>query len=124
MLEQNAVETKGEKWKEKESWWWQEELRTVINEKNKRFKNWKKERTPQNEGAYRRAKQLANQKVAIAKSKATAALYENLKSNVGQKESFKVARARNNKTKDNYEGYYIKNEQGYTLYSKEENNER
>lgn len=116
--------TKGGKWKEKESWWWQEELRTVINEKKKRFKNWKKERTPQNEEAYRRSKQLANQKVAIAKSQATAALYENLKSKEGQKEIFKIARARNNKTKDNYEGYYIKNEQGDTLYSKEQNNER
>jgi len=75
----------------KESCWWQEELRTLINKKKKRFKNWKKERTPQNEEAYRREKQLTNQKVAIAKSQATAALYENLKSKEGQKEIFKIA---------------------------------
>ena len=41
----------------------QVELRTVINEKKKRFRNWNKERTPQNEEAFRRAKQLAIRKL-------------------------------------------------------------
>ena len=38
--------TKGGKWKEKESWWWQEELRTVINEKRNALKIGKKKEHP------------------------------------------------------------------------------
>jgi len=89
----------------KGAWWWSEEVKGKVKEKQEKFKALMESRTEQeeqfNKVQYKIAKKEAKKAVVVAKNNAYERLYHKLNSKGGKKnEVFKVARARERRTRD------------------------
>ena len=86
------------------AWWWNEEVREKIKEKQKAYAAFSsctsEEEKGAREDAYKVAKNLAKKVVAIAKNEAYKRLYQKLETKEGEKDVFKLAKAREKKTRD------------------------
>ena len=108
----------------RETWWWDERLRDALKTKKQDYKAWHLNKTEQNREKYKTSKK--NAKIAVAKAKANAyeELYQKLGSREGEKEIYRIARARDNAKKDGFEGRYVKDEKNVIITDAERVKER
>ena len=87
--------TKG-KGRHGETWWWDEDIRKVLEDKKERFRQWNKDRTVEAKSEYKKAKRSAKQAVAIAMKKASDKLMNEMEAD----ESLKMFRIAKQSIKD------------------------
>ncbi|XP_076902774.1 uncharacterized protein LOC143557626 [Bidens hawaiensis] len=100
----------------KESWWWSEEVKTKIRDKQESFKDLLKctdeeERLWLREG-YKKAKRETKMAVTEAKNTAYKRMYESLETKEGEHAMFKIAKARERMRHDLGTVKLIKREDG------------
>ena len=108
----------------KDAWWWGEEVQAVVKTKKEFFKKWQKERTNENFQKYKMANKKVKKAVTDAKMKAYDDLYTRLDSKEGEKRIYKLAKARERKTRDFNQVKCIKSEDSKVLVRDEEIKER
>ncbi|KAM1611225.1 hypothetical protein TB2_000020 [Malus domestica] len=108
-------ESKGFAPHQKESWWWNEEVQTMVKAKKECCKALYKDRTDENGEKYRKAKQEAKKAVREAKLAAYDDMYKRLDTKEGELDIYKLARAREKKTRDLNQVMCIKDEDGKVL---------
>ncbi|CAH2099151.1 unnamed protein product [Euphydryas editha] len=119
-------ETKGKRKIDKETWWWNEEVRTVLKEKKNAFKEWKRVKDGNDRekkikrSEYQNSKKKAKKTVAIARAKVQDKLYDSLESPQGQKDLFRILREREMNARDINHMKCIKDEAGKILTDDEE----
>ena len=110
------------------AWWWNEDVREKIKEKQKAYAAFScctsEEEKGAREVAYKVAKKLAKKAVAIAKNDAYKRVYQKLETKEGEKDVFKLAKAREKKTRDLGCVRCIKGEDGKVLVEELEIKER
>jgi len=110
------------------AWWWNEEVRKKAKEKQKAYAALSNCTSEEEKGvreiAYKVAKKFAKKIVAIAKNDAYERLYRKLESREGEKDVFKLAKAREKKTRDLGCIRCIKGEDGKVLVEETEIKER
>ena len=88
----------------KGAWWWSEEVKGKVKAKQEKFKALMESRTDEevefNKAQYKTAKKEAKKAVAVAKNDAYERLYQRLNAKGGENEVFKLARARERRTRD------------------------
>ncbi|EYC37572.1 hypothetical protein Y032_0779g2287 [Ancylostoma ceylanicum] len=70
---------------EKATWWWNEEVQSIIAQKKSIYERWMHTFYAEDRDAYLIAKREANKVVAIAKSKHYRELYDTLNTSEGEK---------------------------------------
>ncbi|KAM1273924.1 hypothetical protein ACFX2H_023755 [Malus domestica] len=108
-------ESKGFAPHQKESWRWNEEVQTKVKAKKECCKILYKDKTDENGERYRRAKQEAKKAVREANLAAYDDMYKRLDTKEGELDIYKLARAREKKTRDLNEVRCIKDEDGKVL---------
>ena len=108
--------TFGKRKGDRETWWWNEEVQKSIKEKKEVKKAWDKIR---NENTKKIYKEKKNKAVAMAKGRVHDDLYARLKTKVGEKELYRLARQRNIAGKDAQHVRVIKNENGNVMINSE-----
>ncbi|XP_057515609.1 uncharacterized protein LOC130797145 [Amaranthus tricolor] len=108
----------------KESWWWNEEVKKKIKDKNMRFKELmtcteEEDRTHKKE-RYKEAKWAAKKAVAEAKDCAFKAFYQNLETKEVKKYICKLAKARSRHKKNLRTVKFITDEGGRVLLRQED----
>ena len=104
----------------KETWWWNAEVARVIKEKKEAKKEYYRERNQRNRERCRVANKAAKKAVAIARAEAREEIYEELETVEGQKTIYRIAKARDRKTKDHTHIRHIKDGNGGILYRDED----
>ncbi|KAI5739350.1 hypothetical protein M8J77_018157 [Diaphorina citri] len=106
--------------KDKETWWWNQEVKEKIKEKKEAKKKWDKTNKPEDKSEYKRAKKEAKRAVAQAKAKQLAELYKEMETPEGEKNLYRLARERDKASKDFTHIKQIKNNEGVVLKGEEE----
>ena len=114
------------------AWWWNEEVNEKVREKKEAFAVFMNsgedgERDVSRvryKAAKKVAKKVAKKAVAVAKSLAYDRLYRRLGTKEGEKEVFKLARARERRTRDLDVVRCIRDENGKVLFEDAEIKER
>ena len=117
-------ETSGKGKSDRETWWWNEEVRQAIREKKEAKKRMDKDKNERTSKEYKTAKKSAKRQVAKAKSEACSKLYGDLETKEGQKNIFKVAKQRDKETKDIHHIKRIKDKNGVVIGKENEIRER
>ena len=68
----------------------------------------------------KKAKRDAKRTVAVKRASAAQELYDKLDTREGEKAIYRLAKSRDQATKDNYQGYFVKAEDGTLLLNTEE----
>ena len=105
--------------KEKETWWWNEEVQKSIKEKKEAKKAWDKTRNENTKKVYKEKKSKAKKAVAIAKGRVYDDLYAILETKDGEKELYRLARQRDRAGKDVQHVRVIKDENGNVMVNSE-----
>ena len=79
--------------KDKETWWWNEEVKKAIKCKKDMKKKWDLSGGDEDKEIYRKAKKEAKRAVAKARSRELATVYRELDTPEGQKNIFRIAKA-------------------------------
>ena len=119
-----GVSRKGETRISKDTWWWEESVQGAVRAKKEAFKQWKGTRTSDMWNVYKKKKKEAKCAVAKAKANKYEELYERLGTREGEKEVYKIAKARGQRQKDVGHVRCMKDEQGKVLTSENEIQER
>ena len=110
------------------AWWWSEEVKGKVKEKQKKFKALMESRTYEevesHKVQYKIAKREAKKAVAVAKNNAYERLYQKLNVKGGENEVFKLARARERRTRDLGSVRCIKDDEGRVLVDEAKVQER
>ena len=85
------------------------------------FKKWQQSKAQEDNAAYKEAKREAKRTVAVERARAAQELYEKLDTREGEKAIYRLAKSRDQATKDNYQGYFVKAQDGVLLMKTEEN---
>ncbi|KAL1446119.1 hypothetical protein WDU94_000032 [Cyamophila willieti] len=116
---QHLGTSKGKLKIQKESWWWNEEVKAAVGRKKSAFKKWS---TSENEAekedlrkAYKESKRNAKQAIAEAKDEAQSKLYEELEHPQNALQIFKIAAQRREKSKSIRTPKYIEDKDGKLL---------
>ncbi|PWA76137.1 cleavage/polyadenylation specificity factor, 25kDa subunit [Artemisia annua] len=110
----------------RESWWFCEEVQSKVTEKQSRFRELLLSRggnladRVDAEEKYKAAKREAKKAVAQAKDKAYEALYKNLNSKEGVNDIFRIAKARERRSRDFGNIRFIKDEDGRSIVNEED----
>nr|QIA97904.1 hypothetical protein AP_R.00g000040-v1.0.a3 [Amaranthus palmeri] len=108
----------------REAWWWNEEVEKIIKDKNKSFRDLmactEEEARAEKRRSYKEAKKAAKKAVIEVKNRAYEEFYQKLDSKEGEKDIFKLARARAMQHRDLEAVKYIKDEGGRVLLRQEE----
>ena len=103
----------------KGAWWWNEGFKEKVKEKKDAYDAFMNCRTNEEKefsrGRYRGAKKVAKKAVTVAKCGAYDRLYRKLETKEGEKEVFKLAKARERSTRDLGVVRCIKDENGRVL---------
>ena len=91
--------TKG-KCRHGETWWWDEGVRKVLEDKKERFREWKRDMTVEAKAEYKKAKKSAKQAVATAIKNASDTLMKEMEVDVSSKKMFKIAKQSRRDRKD------------------------
>jgi len=91
--------SRGGKREAKDTWWWNDEVQRAIKEKEC-FKRLRQDKTAANIKRYKIAKRAAKRAVSVAKGQAYDDLYQQLGTEEGEKDIYRVARIRERKTRD------------------------
>ena len=108
-------ESRGTIFENKETWWFNEEVKDATKQKREAKKKWEETQTEEDQRAHREANKLAKKIVAIAKDRAYDRLYQELDTKEGQGKIFKLAQMRNKSTKDITHIKQIKDKDGNVL---------
>ena len=100
---------------EKETWWWQEETRKAVVLKIATFKQFQMNKSDENKEKFREANRASRKAVRIAKDEAYEYLYAKLDSREGIKMVYKLAKTRENRSKDNSDMPFINSLEGQIL---------
>ena len=84
----------------RETWWWNQEVKEKLKDKEKAKKAWDTIRDDASKLVYKTAKKQAKREVAKARNKVYEKLYEKLETKEGENEVFKIAKPRNRQSKD------------------------
>jgi len=110
------------------TWWWNEEIKEKVKEKNEVYaevmNSGSDEERETKSIRYKADKKVVKKTVAVAKSMAFDKLYHRLGTKEGEKEVFRLARARARKTRDLGVVRCIKDEDSKVLYEDVEIKER
>ena len=112
-------ETSGKVWEEKESWWWDEDIKTVVKDKKEAKKKFEESQLEEDRERLRDRNKEVKKVVAQAKAKAYQGVYEELETKEGLSKMLKMSKARNKSTKDITHIKQIKDRNG-TVIKKEE----
>ena len=80
-----------------------------------------RQKAREDHGAYKKAKREATRTVAVERASAAQELYEKLDTREGEKAIYRLAKSRDQATKDNYQGYFVKAQNGTLLMNTGEN---
>ena len=103
-----GVTTGGKSMQKRETWWWNTTVQEAIARKKRMFKNWQQSKEQEDHDAYIEAKREAKRTVAVERARATQELYENLDTRDGENAIYSLAKSRDQATKDNFQGYFVK----------------
>ena len=96
------VTTGGKSMQKRESWWWNKTVQEAIAKKKRMFKKWQQLKAQEDHAAYKATKREAKRNWTLEKVK-------------------RLAKSRGQATKDNYQGYFVKAQDGTLLMKTEEN---
>ena len=100
---------------EKETWWWNQQVKESTKAKKDAFKKWQLSGEEQDHKLYKVKKRESKKSVAIAKENAYEDLYQKLDSIEGTDMIYKLAKTRNRRTKDISDSIYINDAGGNIL---------
>ena len=103
----------------RETWWWNEEVQESIKEKRYTKKAWDKIRDENSKKIFREKKSKAKTAIAMAKGHAYEDLYARLETKEGEKELYRLARQRDRAGKDVLHVTVIKDENGNVMVNSE-----
>ncbi|KAK3538839.1 hypothetical protein QTP86_015964 [Hemibagrus guttatus] len=109
----------GRRKKDKETWWWNEEVQDSIQRKRLAKNKWDMDRTEENRQEYKKSQCRVKREVSKAKQKAYDELYTRLDTREGQKDLYGLARQRDRDGKDVQQVRVIKDRDGRVLTSEE-----
>ncbi|GJN24501.1 hypothetical protein PR202_gb12244 [Eleusine coracana subsp. coracana] len=92
--------SRGGKQEAKDTWWWNDEVQRAIKEKKECFKRLHLDKSATNIEGYKIAKRAAKRAVSVAKGQAYDNLYQRLGTKEGEKDIYRMARIREQKTRD------------------------
>ena len=124
VAEEVCQRTTGHKRKERETWWWCEEVRRAIAEKKKAFNQWQRNRTEEKKEIYREKKRIVKREIAVAKEAAWREWCREINTAEGRLKMFKIADQMKKESRDVVGGKYIKDEDENILVDETEINER
>jgi len=101
------------------AWWWNKEIKEKVKEKKEVYASFINSGTDEEKEIsrvrYKAAKKVAKKAIAVAKSMTYDRLYPKLETKEGEKEVFKLARARERRIRDLDAVRCIKDENGRVL---------
>ncbi|GJN26930.1 hypothetical protein PR202_gb14897 [Eleusine coracana subsp. coracana] len=92
--------SRGGKQEAKDTWWWNDEVQRAIKEKKECFKRLHLDKSATNIEGYKIAKRAAKRAVSVAKGQTYDNLYQRLSTKEGEKDIYRMARIREQKTRD------------------------
>ena len=92
--------TSGRRGREREAWWWNDNVQSCILEKKVAFKQWQRSGTATDKYLYNCANKRAKRAVAAAKSESWSELAESFRERGGQDKIFKMAKQAKKDKKD------------------------
>ena len=101
---------------DKETWWWNDEVKDAIRAKKEANKKWDASGRQEERDIYRRANKEANKEVARSKAHAMDEVYKKLETPEGERQIYRIANARDKSAKDFTQIRQIKDEQGVVLW--------
>lgn len=104
----------------KDTWWWNEDVQKAIKEKKECYKCLYQDRCADNIEKYKVAKKAAKRAVGEAKGRAYEDLYQRLNTKEGEKDIYRMARARDKKTRDFNQVKCIKDKREQLLVKEDE----
>ncbi|KAK3516480.1 hypothetical protein QTP70_017817, partial [Hemibagrus guttatus] len=108
----------GRRKEDKETWWWNEEVRDSVQRKRLAKKKWDMDRTEENRQEYKELQRRVKREVSKAKQKAYDELYTRLDTREGEKDLYRLARQRDQDGKD-VQQVSVKDRDGKVLTSEE-----
>ena len=108
-------ESSGKIFENKETWWFNEEVKEAITQKRDAKKRWEETQEEEDQIALKEANKLAKRIVAVAKDRAYDQLYQELDTKIGERKIFNLAKTRNKSTKDITHIRQIKDKDGNVL---------
>ena len=105
----------------RETWWWNTTVQEAIAKKKRMFKKWQQSKAQEDHAVYKATKGEAKRTVAVETARAAQDLFEKLDTREGEKAIYRLAKSRDQATKDNYQGYFVKAQDGTLLMKTEEN---
>ena len=110
-----GVTTGGKSMQKRETWWWNTTVQEAIATKKRIFKKWQQSKAQEDHTTYKQAKKDAKRTIAVERASAAQELYDKLDTREGEKAIYRLAKSRDQATKDNYQGYFEKAEGGTLL---------
>ena len=98
---------------DKETWWWNDEVKDAIRAKKEAKKKWDASGRQEERDIYRQANKEAKKEVARSKAHAMDEVYKELETPEGERKIYTIAKARDKSAKDFTQ---IKDEQGVVLW--------
>ena len=117
-------ETKGGRPHLKESWWWSKVVQEKLKEKRVSYLAWHNSKCSESRKKYVNARATAKKAVSEAKARVLDDVYKKLDTKGGEKEMYKLAKARERRIRDVIQVKCIKGEDGHVLVSDEQIVER
>ena len=112
--------TKGQKRKERETWWWSDDVQEAIHSKKEAFREWQSNREDASLRAkYKKASKEAKKSVARAKSDSMKHIYDELNTKEGEAKIYKIAKARQKSRQDTKSVNIIRDKHGKILSDEE-----
>jgi len=105
---------------DKETWWWNPEVQMCVLNKKQAKKEWDRRQDDRSKVAYKMACKVTKKAVAKAKADAYKSLYEHLDTKEGEKEAYRLAKQRDQESKDVQQVRNIRDEGGNLLTSEED----
>ena len=94
------VTTGGKSMQKRETWWWNTTVQEAIARKKRMFKKWQQSKAQEDHATYKEAKREAKRTVAVESARAAQELYEQLDTREGEKAIFRLAKSRDQATKN------------------------
>ncbi len=113
-------ETSGRRQKDRETWWWNQDVQTAIQEKKKAYKSWQKSRSEEHRIEYCQKKRNAKRKVSIAKATFWEEWSVSLNRPGGAQKMFKLAKQMKKERQDVSGVKFVKDEQNNILVEKDQ----
>ena len=111
--------TFGKRKRDRETWWWNEEVQKSIKEKKEAKKAWDEITNENTKKIYKEKKSKAKKALAMAKGRAYDDLYARLETKEDEKELYRLARQRDRAGKDVQHVRVIKDENGNVMVNSE-----